>query len=59
MMACKTNDGEPEFHLTKTGAHIVRLVLPVGQLVGMDSLTGNNGGIFQHAPFIRVKKGNT
>lgn len=33
-MACTDRDGEPEFHPTKTGAHIVRPVLPVGQLAG-------------------------
>jgi len=53
-MAC--HDGEPEFHLTKTSAHIVRPVLPVGQPVVMYSLTGNNRGIFQRALFTRAKK---
>jgi len=50
------HDGEPEFHLTKTSARIVRPVLPVGQPVDMYSLTGNNRGIFQRALFTREKK---
>ena len=48
VMACKPTMVNQNF-TNKNGAHIVHPVLLVGQLAGMDSLTGNNGEIFQHA----------